>query len=286
MMRAKLIIILCLINVIPVLCQDHYAFFERYDIKTKDYLNKNNFKSVKILTNSSIVNKANNIDEQIIKKNLDKILTSDVELLVIDWEKEDFWNLKKKINQSEFKIAEKKFIELINIIKNYNPNIKLGIYGLPFKVYYNLKPSYNEFGKFDKILSLVDVICPSLYFSFTDATIGEKKSREILSNQLRNSLEYGARLNKPVIPFIWELIHPNTKKIGGSLVPKKEFKRHLNQIKRYNVNGHKIEGLIWWSPGKPSEVYNSLSKKNGLSPREIRSNKLIEYFNLINSLGL
>jgi len=275
-----IVIIILLAN--STYSQENYAFFNRYNDNTQKYLKQRNFKSVKLITNSSIVDKNNNINEKIIKQNLKRILLPTDDLLVIDWEKEDFWNLKLRADSKEFIKAEKQFIRLIKIIRKNNPNIKIGIYGLPFKVYYNLNAGYNEKGKFDKILSLVDVICPSFYFNFTDDIIGKEKNIEIITNQLINCLEYGERLNKPVIPFIWELIHPSTKDIGGTFVPKDEFKRHLKLIINFKFNNeNKISGLIWWSPGRASEIYGSLSKDNTLSAREIRSRTLIEYVKMI-----
>jgi len=261
--------------------QENYAFFNRYNDSTQKYLKQRYFKSVKLITNSSIVDENNNINEKTIKQNLKRILLSTDDLLVIDWEKEDFWNLKLRTDSKEFIKAEKQFIRLIKIIRKNNPNIKIGIYGLPFKVYYNLNASYNEKGKFDKILSLVDVICPSFYFNFTDDIIGKEKNIEIITNQLINCLEYGERLNKPVIPFVWELIHPSTKDIGGTFVPKDEFKRHLKLIINFKFKNEKVSGLIWWSPGGASEIYRSLSEDNTLSAREIRSRTLIEYVEMI-----
>lgn len=273
-----------------------YFFFQRYSPETIQTLKSNGYSRVDIITNSSIVNSKGLIDYNNITNNLKKIIKEDTELLIIDWEKEDFWNLKQKTNTKKFKVAEERFIDLISFIKKKYPSIKVGVYGLPFKVFYNKKAAYNEPKKYDRILKIVDVITPSLYFDYLDKERGKTDNYLFLKNQLDVSLDYGQRLGKPVLPFIWEIVHTSNKSFGGTLMPQDEFTNKLNYINNYNYKNTKVNGLIWWAPGNatighlPTTASSIQNRSSTISNKKMNKNqqyqanknrniKTIEYLN-------
>ncbi|WP_312903112.1 hypothetical protein [Chryseobacterium taichungense] len=286
--KVKKIVLLSLLNFCAIILNAQsntiYFFKNRYNAEVQNFLESRQYKSVELITNSSIVDNKGKVNEAVVKNNLAKILKSKPDLLIIDWEKEDFWNLKKKVETNEFINAEAEFIKLIDFIKRLYPSQKLGIYGLPFKVFININAAYNEKNKFDRILSKVDVICPSMYFDFLDIEKGRSNNYQYLKNQLNVSLDYGLRLNKPVIPFIWEVVHPNNKKYGGGLIPKQEFEEKINYIKKFQYKDRRISGLIWWAPGNVPKAYNIESKSEKNNRNNANSNRNIitkEYVELL-----
>lgn len=290
MKKIKNIVIKVILIVLAVYCangavaqsnnQDIYFFNQRYNVATIDFLKSKNFKRVDIITNSSLVNSKGNLDFDNISKNLNKIIKSDTKLLVIDWEKDDFWNLKNKRGTASFKNSEKEFITLVKFIKTKYPNLNVGIYGLPFKVFYNKAAAYNEDKKFDNILRTVDVICPSLYFDFLDKEKGADVNKLFLKNQLEVALDYGKRLNKKVLPFVWEIVHPSNKNYGGQLVPISEFKSKVNYICDFKHLNSSVSGFIWWAPG--NATLGHFQKKS----RSFSQNKRNQYDANVNRNGV
>lgn len=246
--------------------KDIYFFYERYTKEMQETLRNGGYKTVKLLTKSNILGSDGKISNNQVKKGLTKILSEKVDLLVIDWEEDDFWDLKKRKGSREFKEAESKFVHLVNLIKAMFPNQKVGIYGLPFKVYENKNPSYNEKEKFDKLFSIVDVICPSVYFGAPNKQYGKARNYRFLENQLDVALDYGRRLNMPVIPFIWEVVHPSNKIHGGELISKEEFKEKVQFISNHRYNNQDVAGMIWWAPGAATKGHY-VEKRNGKSNR-------------------
>src|SRR5690606_16326726 len=137
---------------------------------------------------------------------------------------------------------------IINVIKKTRPNVKVGVYGLPFKFYYPSQRQYNANNKLDVLLEQVDYISPSLYFDYPDMQRGASANRSFLKSNLDYVLSTGIRLNKPVVPFVWHMIHPSNKKFGGDLIDRDELHNHLNFIRNYTVSGRKVAGLLWWEP--------------------------------------
>ena len=100
-----------------------------------------------------------------------------------------------------------------------------------------------------------------------------------LIENLKSALIYGIRLNKPVVPYVWYLIHPSNKKFGNQIIGKEEMKLYLNTIKNYCYLDKKAQGIIWW---EPKDTFYNISeemkndRKNILTKDEI----FIEYTDL------
>jgi len=147
--------------------------------------------------------------------------------------------------------AEREFAIMINLIKELRPNVKVGIYGIPFRTYYSSQHRWNANDKLDYILSLTDIIFPSLYILFPDKERGVELNDSYFKQNLDTAFDYAERLRKPVIPFVWYIVHTNNKKFGGELLGKSEMKRYLEYVRNYRRSSFKVQGIVWWETPTP-----------------------------------
>src|SRR5690606_18402972 len=99
---------------------------------------------------------------------------TDTGILCINIENEVYQELKtNNLNSVRFKNAEKQFIDLLRYIKGVRPNLKIGIYGIPFRTYYPSQLKWNGDRKFDRLMSMSDIVFPSLYIIYPDKEKGK-----------------------------------------------------------------------------------------------------------------
>lgn len=247
--------------------QEFYFFSKRFDIKTQILLDQNGFNKIDILTVGNIdPSRRNSVDEDRVKEFLMKNFnTFDTYYLVIDWEEEGYQDLRHQEQTSDrFIAAETEYLKLIDIVKEYNAKIHVGIYGIPFRLPVNKKANINT-GKYDFLLSKVDFISPSFYTMHPVREVGVKVNREYFQQNLRQALSYSVRLNKPVYPFIWELVHPDNIEYGGTLISDEELFSNLEFLLSYKFLDRKINGVIWWSPSVISPEYSRFNHEKVLS---------------------
>lgn len=245
-----------------------YMFFQQYNEVTVSELKSLGFKSVRLI-NSNIIDPLNTgkFDGQRIKLYVKRMMLEDSELrvFIIDWERGLFSSLRnEERGSSKFRKAEEEFINLARFIKGLDSKISLGIYGLPFRVYDSKYVKYNGYDhyKFLNILKEVDLITPSLYTVNPVAEIGRDTKNKYFKNNIELAIEYGEKLGKPVYPFIWEVVHPNNKQYGNSLLTKAEFRADVEYIRNYSYEDKQIEGIIWWAPQKPGvAAYGDIQRK-------------------------
>lgn len=278
-----------------------FAFLERYSRETRIRLLQNGVRDVKLLTTSNIDSDNDGyFEEHTVRAYLKRKFPDSTEsgLCIIDWEKMHYKNLKLPSHTNRFQKAEAEFIKLIRLVKHERPNLSVGIYGLPFRVYINRYPSYNQQKKFSRILNECDVITPSFYLTVTNAQVGGAVNKARLKNNLIVNLEYGLQLKKPVMPFIWEIVHPQNEMYGGGLVPQSEFLNMFDYIIRFELEGIQVDGVIWWAPGRPPAGYGNLSSLHGTihpfrknvieneqsvrSLKHVRDSLMVEYVKYIN----
>lgn len=174
-------------------------------------------------------------------------------LLCIDLENSLYYDIRNKsVNTKECEFAIAKFIELIAFVKLHYPNIKLGIYGIPFTVYYDSQLMRNEKQKLDKLLVEVDVLFPSFYIYYPAKQKGLYSNYMYLKKNLDIAFEYSERLNKPLIPFFWYLVHSSNEIYKFAMLPKKEVDLYIDYLFRYkSASGKKIDGIVWWDTPTP-----------------------------------
>lgn len=206
-------------------------------------------------------NKTGSIDKDIFLKNLKNFFpnTSSEGVLCIDLENKVFDDLIKFDESTiEFKRAKETFIWMIKRSKIMFPNVRVGIYGLPLRDYYF--KTIKDYRKFDSILVLTDIIFPSLYTMYPDSQFGRVRNEKYLKDNLVIALELGIRLNKPVIPFVWNVVHPSNKKYGGKLIDANEMIKNVVFIKEFRFKDNVVEGVVWWDPDYKS--FNKLVKSS------------------------
>src|SRR5690606_26154260 len=103
---------------------------------------------------------------------------------------------------------------------------------------------------------------PSLYLVYPNEQVGVKKNREYLESNLKYSLQLGEQFNKPVIPWVWHIIHPTNKDFGGNLISKEDFSNYIALIASTKYKNKGAEGVLIWEPSDASfNTYMERSRK-------------------------
>lgn len=234
-----------------------YIFPNRYEKNINELRNRTTYslQPIKILGQYMIdPNGKGNIKYDLVDKYLDKLYPNKSEkgILCINLEGSLFRELADNAKETkEFKAAESNYIELIRHVKQKVPFVKVGIYGLPFKGYYESQLKKNENQKLDSLLNEVDILMPSLYIAYPAKQTGIQSNIDYLEKNLNIAFEYGTRLKKPVYPFFWYLVHPANKKFGLALIPKDEMNIYMNYIYSYKYKGKNVSGVVWWDSPTP-----------------------------------
>lgn len=263
----KTVLFLVLIFSVVISRSQTFVFYDRYDQTTKKILKDRGFESMHILTIGNIDPKRTervdfNVVDNFLRRTFEKNKTY---YLVIDWEEQLYRNIRRyNKNDFRFKQGEKEYINLIKFIKQYNPNIKVGIYGFPTRLPIRKKAPLSQ-KKFDNLFKHLDFISPSVYTLSPVTEVGEKVNVEYFTENLKQALLYGKRLNKPVFPFLWEIIHPDNAIYGKTLLSDEEFISNIKLVKEYSYSGTSVDGFIWWAPKKASQVYLNHKSSTGIS---------------------
>lgn len=266
-----------------------YVFSHRYDDQGKKFIQKNSvFKKIDLIGGNKIdPNKKDTFDYKNIEMHLLKLYPKKNAkgVLCINIENHIYQSLKEDNDSDNFSFAIVHFVKMINFIKNFRPNVKIGIYGIPFRTYYTTQLRRNK--KLDKILAKTDIIFPSLYLLFPDKERGEKENDRYLTENLETAFYYADRLNKPVMPFVWYMVSPNNKKFGGELLGKNEMRRYVNLIRRFtSKKKNKVNAIVWWESSKKAFLKN-VKKASHLENEKVKLNStdiLINYSLSINTI--
>lgn len=175
----------------------------------------------------------------------------------------------------DFKQSLDELIKLIKYIKKKRPNLKVSLYGIPYNFYYAVHKKRNG-DKFLPLLKAVDFIAPHLYIHYPDMQKGQNANLNYLKENLQVALGYGKKLKKPVIPYVWYIVHPANKVYGGQIITKNEMVTYLNTIKTYSFCGQKVKGVIWWESS--TTKYTIPNKFKGkIKPNMTKEEILLDY---------
>lgn len=209
--------------------------------------------SIKIIGNSGIdPNDRGVVDYAILERNLKKLFPKEIDrgILCIDLENSIYQNLRNN-DRGSIKATKsiEQFLTMLDFIKKKRPNIKVGIYALPFPFYYSSHKRRNESGKLDEIIKNVDIIFPSLYIYYPAAQKGLKSNFTFLKENLEAACSLAKKHNKEVIPLVWYLVHPSNKKYKHAMLEKSEMKSYIDFIWNFSESEFKLKGIwIWNSP--------------------------------------
>lgn len=228
------------------------------------YFKKNNIEIANLLTISGIIDldhpeEKSKIDPANIRRFLNKNYPdkNSTGKLVLNWETRVFKDLRNYPNSDRrYKYAEGQWRAMIKIIRQERPRLKLGIYGIPFRVWGDWQiANLNPDGKFDDLLSLLDFLAPSFYTIFPDEEVSHERNIKYLTDNLKVALSYGKRLRKPVYPFVWHRVHDSHPVYGHELVQKEVLAKYVKHIANFSHNGVQVKGVMLWEEGDVSARY-------------------------------
>lgn len=244
-----------------------YVFPDRYGEKAKVFFRDNGILSATLQTQGAIVSPGKDVVNH---SKVSRFLAgrfpdvNDTGVVVLDWESGPYKQLMyHNADEQVFKEAAQKWIDLIREVKRQRPNLKVGVYGMPFRAFNDWqKNKFNQPGKLTDLLREVDFIAPSLYILYPDEQIGHKRNLQYLKDNLDFALAYGKELDKPVIPFVWHRIHGSNKAYGNDIIPKKVFTEYVDYIASYSSNGYMASGVFWYDYSQRSDQLKGLDKIN------------------------
>lgn len=258
-----------------------FVLLSRYNTADVNYMTGNKtFDKYYWIGRSTITPKRNGIiDEGSIKQRLQLYFPNihDTGVLSIDIEGEIMENLKKyKLSDSRFKKSEEFYLKVIKIIKNYRPNVKVGIYGLPFRYFDKVGYKVEDDIKLNKVFKAVDYISPSLYIKYPKKEKGLSFNMDYLSWHLDRSIKISTDYNIDLFPYVWHVVHPVNRKYGGRRLDKDELVQYIKYIKNYRKYNSQVSGILWWE--EPQNSQYSFLKIQGLSPNKVNA---YSYYNII-----
>ncbi len=212
------------------------------------------------------------IDYQQLQEGLNVIVpdTLSADLLCLDLENQIYQNIKSPKKRIR-KRAVDRFVEMIRFVKRNRPNIKVGIYGVPFRFNYQYQKEYNHYRQLKSLLKEVDYISPSLYFSYSEKEQNDEKLKDYIESNLDLFLKYAKKVDKPLYLYVWYLIHPHNKIYGKQIVSKERMNFFLKNIKNYEYKKKKVQGVIWW------ESSNS-EYRLGKEPRRLSITEILKEY--------
>jgi len=187
--------------------------------------------------------------------------------------------LNNKRTHVKFQFAESEIVKMLKLVKTLRPRLKIGIYSLPTRYFYSNSQEKDK-TKFDNILKLCDVIFPSLYIFYPNDQIGNTKNLNYIKENLNQAFEYGGRLDKPVLPFMWSMIHPSNVKFSYKLLPKNDMDEYIKLISNYSYAGKKVAGIVWWETNEAifKRWYKNYYKE--LPHSGLQDEIFLDYFNI------
>lgn len=247
-----------------------YGLPGRQGPKLKNYFKKNNIQIAELLTIGGIIDMGNpEEDDKISPSNIRGYLKKNFPdenstgRVVLNWETRAFKDLRDyPKSDRRYKDAEGEWKAMIKIIRQERPHLKIGIYGIPFRVWGSWqRMNYNPQGKFDDLLSLVDFLSPGVYIQFPDEEVGHERNLKYIQDNLDIALAYGKSLGKPVYPFVWHRVHFANRTYGHELIQKEVLAKYVKHISTYSFNNYKSKGVFMWEEG---EMSTRLRDLNGL----------------------
>lgn len=245
------------------LADDQYVFLKQgeYKGKVREEIEKNiQIKNIELFTRGTVLTN-NKVSYSKLLRHIElRYPDKDVEgIACFDLENSSYHDIKNyDESDARFQSSIDEFIGLLRFFKKHRPNVKIGFYGIPYKMTSEKHVKYNT-DKLDRLLAESDVIFPSLYLSYSFNERRSSSYSSYIETNLKSALEYGRKLGKPVVPFTWYMIHPSNRLHGGELVSKAEYDNYLRDILGFVHQGNKVAGVVYWDSSY-SYFKNSIRK--------------------------
>ncbi len=248
-----------------------YLYLGNIGLKSKKLTEQYNIKPIFLIGGHSIDPKDSGyVNFESLKNDIIRVIpnVNATGVAILDWEGRAMNKLNTApLQDSEFNRNLNEYRNMINIAKSIRPKVKWGIYGLPFRNYWDRNDAWkNRAFMLMPLLSDCDIITPSVYDFYPDS-IRENENKLYIEDNVLLALEIGQKLNKPVLPFVTHRL-PNSK-----LIPKKEFISHIGYIFKTKYLGKNVDGIIWWGPDE--YYYNTRDKE---VRNEVENEVFADYF--------
>jgi hypothetical protein len=238
---------------------------------TKNFFKDNNVENVFLFdaryidpTNSKQLDSAK-LASAIIRQFPD-VSAQGIEVLDVEGEMYDDITFKLDPGSAEFKRILGVYIKTIQLAKALRPNIKWGFYGIPFTLRKNTYQAWvADNNRIVPLLKQCDIFFPNFYIHRTELSDGS-----FLSNNMKESLSLAKRMNKLVIPFIWNRYYISK---DFPLIPINNFNKFVSDILSASYEGKKADGVIWWS----AESYYYYTEKPKAILNETTPEKFHQY---------
>lgn len=258
---------------------------------SEDFRTELNRKGIKraVLINGGQIDVKNNytVQKAKIQAYLDKAVPPNADaLVIIDIEGEKLAELGKGPTSTAFAKTLAYYTDVYKFTKKCRPNATVGIYGLPWRDYWNRTDAWRA--KNETLLPLlkeVDALFPSIYdFYRDDLDVKRYSDSAYVSDNAIEALRIAELCSKPVYPLVWHRYHSSNKKAGREIINKTEFQNHIEALASARYKEKKVDGLVWWSSER--YFYNAspkgLNNKGNPNAFERYSNKYgLEYLDVL-----
>jgi hypothetical protein len=207
---------------------------------------------------------------------------------VIDWEGKAISNLKKFTKGDNTEVNQmQEYIKIVDTMKAMRPNLKIGIYNIPFRNYSKDKVAFNpyDYTRLYPLLRKTDIINPSPYKPYSVAQVGEKSNNKYFEDYIQQALRIKNDINKPVLAYIAMRYYNANSPDNKKLIPPQEFKADLKHMLKTKVDGKNIDGFILWN-GDRWSFEDKLEKKNEKNENNLKNKFLDQHFLLLRKYSL
>src|SRR5690606_1318747 len=94
-----------------------------------------------------------------------------------------------------------------------------------------------------------------------------------------NAFSFADRLNKPVIPFFWYLVHGPERALRFERLSKEEMSEYIGYVRNYKSSaGTEISGIAWWDTPTPysrNTIKGNFLKKENKGARTLNQKSTI-----------
>jgi len=170
-------------------------------------------------------------------------------LVVIDWEGPimDALELGNLGDNTALKSTASTYLEAYSIVKELRPKAIVGFYRFPVRQYHGRNEAWLARNRsLDALFSQFDALFPSVYDFYVSKGNYKRRDVEYVEENIQEALAMGIRIDKPVYPFIWHRYHSTEGKIPNGLIKPNEFKEHVKAVIKTEVDGKRVEWVVWW----------------------------------------
>jgi hypothetical protein len=227
---------------------------EHYSPNQKEFTHKNNLQNLYCIYQMEFVPKDSSYySKELMEKSLNRDIPDKNEIgyATLDWEGDSYMILigRKNASSQEYQKTLLKFIDALQYAKKLRPNIKWSYYNMPLINYYddNHQDKREQVLKSLTLLKELDFFTPSTYILADKLNDKDSIIFQYIDSNITFALDMGAKLHKPVYPFVWHRFAPNSKNNGWTIMDTSYFQIIVKRILNLGYNKNKVNGIIWWN---------------------------------------